>query len=98
MRELCIPIPDFEENQIAEIQLTVGGKKAQYNFKVESFPWDVVDELTTLKDKTTISLARIQRLKNAIESYDKNWELIEIFTPAENSKYIQVLYRKRSPK
>ncbi|MBA7530940.1 hypothetical protein ES705_23151 [subsurface metagenome] len=95
MRELCVPIPHFGEEQSAEILLKVGKKQMSYNFRVVSFPWDVIDEYTNDDDEITRSLARITRLKNAIKSYNKEWELIQIFTPLEDAKYIQVLYRKR---
>jgi hypothetical protein len=96
MRELSVPIPHFHENQIAEVDLKVNGDKITYNFRVESFPWDVEDELSDKKsDNVSQSLARITRLRNSINNYDKQWELIQIYTPDENAKHIQVLYRKR---
>jgi hypothetical protein len=96
MRELTVPMPHFHENQIAEVDLKVNGDKITYNFRVESFPWDVEDELSDKKsDNVSLSLARITRLRNAINNYDKQWELIQIYTPDENAKHIQVLYRKR---
>ena len=96
MKELCVPVPDFHDNQVAEIDLKVNGNRLTYNFKVESFPWDAIDELAGMEaDPVTRSLARITRLRNAINSYDKDWELIQIFTPDEHAKHIQVLYRKR---
>jgi hypothetical protein len=63
---------------------------------VESFPWEVEDELSVANDDVSASLARIYRLKRAIEGYDRDWELIQIYTPNENARYIQVLYRKRN--
>jgi hypothetical protein len=36
-------------------------------------------------------------LQDGLEKYDKSWELIQIFRPKENSKFIQVLYRQRQP-
>ena len=63
---------------------------------MESFPWEVEDELSIADDDVSASLARIYRLKRAIEGYDKDWELIQIYTPLENARYIQVLYRKRN--
>jgi hypothetical protein len=63
---------------------------------VESFPWEVDDELSVSNDDVSASLARIYRLKRAIEGYDKDWELIQIFTPNDDARYIQVLYRKRN--
>jgi len=97
MKELCVPLPNFHDNQMAEIDLKVNGNRMTYNFRVESFPWDVHDELANnSSDEVTRSLARITRLRNAIQAYDKNWELIQIFTPDEHAGFIQVLYRKRN--
>ncbi len=96
LKDLCIPIPGFGENEVAELYLKVGDKKISYDFRVESFPWDIEDELSSNSDDVSKSLARISRLKKSIEEYDKSWELIQIYTPATDSKYIQVLYRKRT--
>ncbi len=96
LKDLCIPIPGFAENEIAELHLKVGDKKISYDFRVESFPWDADDELNGDSDHISLSLARISRLRKAIADYDKSWELIQIFTPADHSKFIQVLYRKKT--
>jgi hypothetical protein len=95
MKELCIPIPYLKEDEKAEVEVTLKGRKLKYDFRVESFPWETDDELSILKDPIERSLARIYRLKRAIESYDKSWELIQIFNPAENADHVQVLYRKK---
>lgn len=96
MKDLCVPIPHLNDNQIAQLEVTVGQEKLKYEFRVESFLWEVEDDLVThTSDHLSRSLARITRLKKAIETYDKEWELIQIFTPSEHSKFIQVLYRKR---
>ncbi len=96
LKSLCIPVPGLGENEIAELHLKVGDKKISFDFRVESFPWDIEDELNDDSDHISTSLARITRLRKAIADYDKNWELIQIFTPADHSKYIQVLYRKKN--
>jgi len=96
MKDLCVPIPNFGEDEIADIELRVGDKKISYSFRVESFPWEVEDELSVANDDVSASLARIYRLKRSIEGYDKDWELIQIFTPNDEARYIQVLYRKRN--
>ncbi len=95
MKDLCVPIPNFGEQEIADIELRVGDEKIIYSFRVESFPWDIKDELSSEDDEITNSLARIHRLKKSIESYDPAWELIQIFTPNEHAQHIQVLYRRR---
>jgi hypothetical protein len=96
MKDLCVPIPHFGEDEIADIDLRVGDQKISYSFRVESFPWEVEDELSVANDDVSASLARIYRLKRAIEGYDRDWELIQIYTPNENARYIQVLYRRRN--
>lgn len=93
MKELCIPIPHFLENQIAEVEVTINGKKRKYNFRVESFPWNGIHEGTTETDDTL--LAKIDKLRENITSYEKGWELVQIYTPREDAKYIQVLFRQK---
>ena len=95
MNELCVPVPHFKENEVAEVTVKIKGIAYNYNFRVESFPWEVKDELSQLTHPVEKSLARITRLKNAIENYDKNWELIQIFNPPENADHIHVLYREK---
>ncbi len=95
MRELCVPIPGFSSEQSAEIKLTIGKEEVSYDFRIASFPWDIEDELSIGEDELSKSLARITRLKTAINDYRHEWELIQIFNPAENASFIQVLYRKK---
>lgn len=98
MREICIPIPYLKEKEIADVEVTLAGKKLHYNFRVESFPWELGDEFASLTDPLERSLARIYKLKTAIESYDKDWELIQIFNPDGQANHIHVLYRKKITK
>jgi hypothetical protein len=95
MKEICIPIPYLKDQEIAEVVVSVSGKKIKYDFRVESFLWEADNEFSSLSDPLERSLARIYRLKSAIEGYDKDWELIQIFNPEEHADHIHVLYRKR---
>jgi hypothetical protein len=95
MKEICIPIPYLKDNDVAEVEVVVAGKKIKYDFRVESFPWETENEFSSLADPLERSLARIYKLKNAIEGYSKEWELIQIFNPSENADHIHVLYRKK---
>jgi hypothetical protein len=95
MKEICIPIPYLKEKEIANVEVTLAGKKINYSFRVESFPWELKDEFASLTDPLERSLARIYKLKSAIENYDKEWELIQIFNPDEHADHIHVLYRKK---
>ncbi len=94
MKEICIPISHFSGDQIAEVLVKIGNREEKYHFRVESFPWNT-NENQALDEETylTESLKRIYGLKRAIQNYDKCWELIQIFTPEENTTHIHVLYR-----
>lgn len=95
MKDLCVPVPNINDEEFAEIQVKVGDKKQNYNYRVVSFPWESGIDETGKEDDLELSLLRIQGLKSALKNYDKSWELIQIFTPAENASHIQVLYRKK---
>ena len=92
MKDLTIPIPNFLEEQIAEVEVKINGKKRKYNFRVESFPW--IDKAENSQSDAAVSL-RIKNLQEQLENYDSNWELIQIFTPRQGAKNIQVLFRQR---
>ena len=89
MKEISIPLPDFLDKQIAEIEVKINGKKRLFNFKVESFRWEPENELWS-------SVEKIKMLQQEIENYDKSWELIQIFKPKSESKFIQVLFRHKN--
>ncbi|MFP3859994.1 MAG: hypothetical protein ACLFUW_04150 [Bacteroidales bacterium] len=96
LKDVCIPIPGFGEEEVAELHLKIGDRHISYDFRVESFPWNVEDSLNHKdEDEGSKSLARIERLKKSINRYDKSWELIQIFNPPENAKYIHVLFRRK---
>ena len=96
MKEVSLPLPPTKEDEPIEIKVSLGLERKEIDFKVVPFIWDNEDELSENKDDTSVSLARISRLKKSIENYDKSWELLQIFAPLEDAKFIRVLYRKRS--
>jgi len=94
MKDVTIPRPNFLEEQIAEVEVKINGKKRKFNFRIESFPWEAI-RVNELDPNSQIT-AKIERLRKNIENYDKSWELIQIFAPTENAKHIQVLFRQRN--
>jgi len=98
MREICIPISDFGDDEIAEVMLTVGQRKVNYSFRVESFPWNIegVRIENDDSDGNHATLEQIILLRKELATYDKSWELVQIFTPRKGATHIQVLYRKRN--
>ncbi len=95
MNELCIPVTGLTDNDIAEVTVSIKGKKIKYDFRIESFPWETDELLASVNDPLVLSLGKIYKLKQTIESYDKDWELIQIFNPSEGSDHVHVLYRKK---
>ena len=89
MKDIVIPIPEFNEKEPVEVDVKIGKNKMNFYFRVVSFPWES-------DDNETSSLMNIENLKREIKNYDKNWELIQIYTPGSNANKIQVLYRKKN--
>ena len=95
MKDLTIPIPNDGNVDTVEIEVKVGKKKIVYNFRVESFPWEIDEEPQAGSDNITNSLIKVERLKEIIRTYDNGWELIQIFTPKAAAKHIQLLFREK---
>ena len=93
MKDITIPLPNFLEEQIAEVEVKINGKKRRYNFRVESFPWEVTNNDI---DKIEVVSSKIKNLRKELGNYSKDWELIQIFNPSEDAKNIQVLFRQRT--
>ena len=95
MREINIPLPNINDDEKVEIEVSVGIKKQKHYFRLESLPWETNPSSKKNMEKELNSLERIDRLKKAIDKYDKSWELIQIFAPLEKSLNIHILYRKK---
>lgn len=100
MKEICIPISNLGDDEIADVSVTIGGKKMSYSFRVESFPWSIAPSQANPEDEDTqhATLEQIVQLRNSLANYDSGWELIQIFTPRVGATHIQVLYRKKNGK
>ena len=95
MKDITLPLPDFLEEQIAEVEVKINGKKRRYNFRIESFDWNTGSSTNPVYDHDEIS-SKIENLRNQLSNYEKDWELIQIFTPREDAKNIQVLFRQKT--
>ena len=95
MREICVPIPIGIDAELAEVEVKIGNKNIIIQYRLESFPWEVEDQEQDVEDGITDNLMKIYQLKKTIADYDKDWELIQIFTPADNASHIQILFRKK---
>jgi len=89
MKDLTIPIPNSGNTERIEVDVKVGIKKTNYQFRVESFPWIHHD------DENLHPEEKIEHLKQILRSYDNEWELIKIFTPPSDASHIQLLFRQK---
>ncbi|MBN1184775.1 MAG: hypothetical protein JXB49_20985 [Bacteroidales bacterium] len=90
MKDICLPVPDFAENEDAFITVKVGGK--EYLYTITAFNWET--NLSGFSRANSVE-KNISHLKKEIESKEYNWELLQILTPSKDAKYIRVLFRKR---
>ncbi len=84
MKEVVILIPDFDQDQNIEIDVRINGRTQTMQYRVELLDWEGND--VPPKEK-------VQVLRHKIESYDKDWELVEIGSPVE--KGITLMFRKK---
>lgn len=84
MPSISIQLPAIEADQQIEVEVKINGRKKNYNFRVEIFAWEECEEPVQ---------ERAQCLRRLIESYDKQWQLIQIGAPTE--KNIPVMFKQR---
>ena len=84
MNEICIHVPSLDKQQTVEVAVTINGKRRLMNYRVESFDWSV---------SNGGPVHRIERLRNMIESYDSDWELVQIGVP--DGQLVPVMFRQR---
>lgn len=85
MKEVVILIPDVDFEQNVEIDVRINGRKKTLQYRVELIDWEGND--VPPKEK-------VQVLKHVIDEYDKDWELVEVGAPNEES--IPLMFRKKS--
>jgi hypothetical protein len=85
MREIVILIPEIETEQNVEIDVRINGRRKTMQYRVELIDWE--GSGSPPLDKVTV-------LKHKINSYDKDWELVEVGAP--NEKGIPLTFRKKA--
>lgn len=84
MREVVILIPDIEPEQNVEIEVRINGRSKTIQYRVELMNWEGSEP--SAQEKFNI-------LKRRIDSYDKDWELVEIGLPEPDK--IPLVFKKR---
>ncbi len=86
MKEICVNIPELEADQTVEVEIRVKGKSQQLLYRVEAF------DLT--KTGAPEHASRVDQLRILIQSYDPNWELVQIGVP--DAQMIPVMFRQKA--
>lgn len=84
MNEICIHVPTLRDEQTVEVEVTVNGVRRLMNYRVESFDWTLGGQDIR---------GRIDRLRSLIDSYDPEWELVQIGIP--DGDLVPVMFRQR---
>jgi len=74
MPNVSIQLPMIEADQSIEITVKVNGKQKRYNYRIEIFPWSECRE----------AIDRADCLRQVIENYDQQWQLIQIGEATKN--------------
>jgi len=85
MREVVIQIPTVDAEQNIEIDVKINGKKRTMKYRVEIIDWGT--ESGGSEDKISV-------LKRVVKDHDKDWELIQIGAPINNT--IPIMFRKKN--
>ncbi len=79
MREICIHLPPMGAEDTIELELTLNGRKHLMSYRVETIEGGRRD--------------KISRLRRFIESYDPEWELVQIGSPGDD--HVALMFRRK---
>lgn len=85
MREVVVLIPDIDKDQNVEIDVRIDGRTRSLQYRVELLDWE---------GNSFYSGDKVQVLKHKIDSYDKDWELVEIGPPTD--KNISLMFKRKA--
>jgi hypothetical protein len=90
MREIHIPIEEYDDNEIIEITVSTKGKKNVKKYRIETIICSS-DKEGFMKSSL---LTRVDFIKRHLENSDKNWDLLQIFSDSNETDKIRVLLKK----
>ena len=90
MKEINLPYTGIADNDNVEVTVRNCTNNQEWQYRIESLKL----EIDNSKDKG--KTGRIERLLKYIKSYDKGWELLNIFNTEKPDGCIHLLYRKQN--
>ncbi len=88
MREICLPLSGFLTDQPAEVIIKNKKNNKKLKFRLEVF--DFMTEKSFFSE--TIHEEGIRKLRKFINNYDKNWELIQLFSD-DSKRQVYALFK-----
>ena len=82
MPSINIQLPTLEADQSIEIEVKINEKKQKHNYRVEIFSWSDCPQPEN----------RVECLKEIIDNYDQQWQIIQIGSPTE--KDIPLMFKQ----
>ena len=102
MKSICIQVPSLRDNQTVDVEVTVNGKKRLMNYRVESFDWTNGGPNSEPSggpnggpNSGLDTSHKIQRLRDLIQGYDPDWDLVQIGVP--DGDLVPVMFRRSEP-
>lgn len=83
MATVSIELPPVEAENTVEVEVRVNGKRSLLSYRLEVFNWG---EWCRPKER------RAECLKRMINSYDREWQLMQIGTPTE--QMVPIMFRR----
>lgn len=84
MANLTIQLPVFDAERKIEIDVTINGSKKRLHYRVELFDWSSCEE----------AIDKASCLKQMINAYDPNWQVVQIGEANEQS--VQIMFREKA--
>jgi hypothetical protein len=84
MNQICIRIPSLGIKRTVDLEIRIDGRIRYMSYRVESIEWAEQHD----------PALRVERLKQFLRDYDRNWELVNIGTPA--GTVLPVTFRQRA--
>lgn len=91
MGDVCIPIPGFKAGGRADVSVVFSDKQPAIEMRIEAFYLNADNEIGAKGHNSKL----FDVLKEKIDAYNKDWEVLQVFAPERGTNVVKVLFRKR---
>lgn len=84
MPAITINLPQVEAEQHIEVEVRINGDKKNYSYRIEILAWE---------DCEAYRADRANCIREVVEQYDPDWQLVQIGSPTDTS--IPIMFKQR---